>query len=95
MDLNFFKDVDTDSFWLTFWAMFGLFLTTIVSVLSYNAHLEDEIVAKLAREGHDKLELSCLYDPSFSGEMCKIIANDRLQKTITDAINDKKDESSK
>lgn len=88
MNLNFFKDVDSESFWLTIWSILGIFLTIFVTVINYNMHLEDQIVAQLIREGHDPQKLACVYVNSDS-QTCQIMANEKLQKTILDTVNGK------
>lgn len=86
MNLNFFKDVDTESFWLTCWSLVALTLVAIFSIVNYNLHLEDKIIADLVKQGHNKMELHCLYKGDES-TACQTIANTKFQETIMGKAN--------
>lgn len=89
MNLNFFKDVDESSFWLTCWSLLAVSFTTVIIVVNYNIHLEDKIIAELIREGHDITELKCLYKSS-ENDMCRTLANTKFQATIMGSIENAK-----
>ena len=89
MNLNFFRDVDESSFWLTCWSILGLVIVLAITVGGYYSVEEDKIVAQLIREGHDPLELECLYGNSES-DMCRTLASTRLQKAILGKADVKK-----
>ena len=62
--MNLFSDMDSNQFQFTLWTMIVTGFIIVVSIFSYTAVREDDLIAGLIREGHDPLELTCLYKRS-------------------------------
>ena len=83
--MKIFADMDTDQYWMSLWTMATtgvLILATIIAITSYN---EDVMVTNLVREGHDPMELACLYNLSESLEASCMILAQAKAKAIENA----------
>ena len=74
---------DENTFWFTLWTTIGVLLLALATIVNYNIHLEDKIVAELIREGHDPLKLECVYGNS-DAKHCSVYALENLNEQITD-----------
>ena len=60
--MKIFKDVDTEQFWLTIWSMASVVFLVLITIVSYNTYHEDNLLSDLIKEGHDPMELACLFE---------------------------------
>jgi hypothetical protein len=81
--VKLFKDIDEYQFWLTLWGIVACGIVTLGLIFSWSGYQEDLVIKDLVEQGHDTLELSCMFKRSETLETaCMLLAQEKLQKTI-------------
>ena len=79
--MKMFKDMDTEQYWLTLWTFVITGVVIIACIIGYTSYHEDKLVARLIKDGHDPLELSCVYNlSSYNETACLILAQNKVKK---------------
>lgn len=84
--MKLFKNMDTDQYWLTLWTMIISAFIIMITIIGVSSYSEDVMVSKLVSEGHDPMELACLYNLSESLEASCIIISQAKAKVMVNAI---------
>ena len=66
--MTIFKDMDDNQYYMTLWTMAFTIIITIIALIAYANSVEDKLMEQLINQGHDPLELSCLFNGSTSME---------------------------
>ena len=73
--MQLFKDVDSEQFWLTCWSLATMFLLVLITIITISSYFQDVMLGKLIEDGHDPMELACLFDSSDTMKIpCLILA---------------------
>ena len=84
--MKLFANVDTNQYWLTLWSMIITGILVLATIVAVSAHTEDVMVTQLIVDGHDPIELACLYARSESIESACLIIAQAKAKVLEDAI---------
>jgi hypothetical protein len=78
--MNLFKGMDDNQFWATLWCGIAFLIFLMIACITYAAAAEDRLTHSLVEQGHDPMELACLYNASTHLEMsCFIIAQAKAE----------------
>jgi len=81
--MKIFADMDTEQFWLTVWSLASVVLLSMTLAIVWNSHNEDKILRELVAEGHDILELSCLFNQGSAVEIpCLLLAQEKAKTYV-------------
>ena len=66
---------DDQKFWIRFWTIIGITLTTIIMIINISMANEDKLKTELVKQGHDPIEVSCMFDDSMGDSpSCIVLA---------------------
>lgn len=60
--------MDAEQFWMSVWSLASVLLVTLVTIVSITGYHEDTLLHDLIEQGHDPMELACLFS---SGDTMK------------------------
>jgi len=82
--MKFFKDMDDNQFWMTLWSFAVVIVLYIATVIGFSSFTHSNHIAELVLEGHDIMELSCLYNQSQGTEApCVLLAQEKAKLYVT------------
>ena len=60
--MKLFKDMDDNQYWMTLWSFAALIVMSVLAMLFYSSATQDRLMERMINQGHDPLELSCLFN---------------------------------
>jgi len=83
--MKIFKDMDDNQYWATLWTTAATGIIIITTTLVWSSARNDQILYELVQQGHDPLELSCLFRAgNRSAEVpCLLLAQEKAKTYVT------------
>ena len=60
--MKLFKDMDDNQFWITLWSFAATAVLALIALIAYNSAVENKLMEQMINQGHDPIELSCLFN---------------------------------